>query len=161
MWSPIIRVSKVVTWAATVVARIHHKFRQDSPLKKSLKDRKCDADVFGGPFVLNGEPFRMQNTSSPSPTWANLRFNVWGLATASAVTVLVAGLVKLLFHVMHGPRQPLSGLPGAQPPPEMMTHYSSFGEWHLFAVVIHAVLAGVAAAIFAAVYNAVSFKRTP
>lgn len=99
----------------------------------------------------------MQNTSSPSPSWTYLRFNVWGLAIASAVTVFLAGLVKMVFHLMHGAEYHLSGVP---PSTEAMAHYSSFGAWHFFAPVIHGVFAGVAAAIFAAVYNAISFRRT-
>jgi|GEM_PF-6591497 len=86
----------------------------------------------------------MQNTPSSWQTWVDLRFNVWGLAAASAVTVFLAGLIKMVFHLMHRPEY---------------AHYSSFGAWHFLAPVIHAILAGLAAAIFAAVYNAVSFRR--
>jgi len=102
----------------------------------------------------------MQNTPSSPVAWAYLRLSVWGLAIASGVTVFVAGLVKMVFHLMHGAEYHLSGAPGVAPGAEAMTHYSSFGPWHVLAPVVHGVLVGVAAAIFAAIYNAISFRRT-
>src|ERR1700736_3361583 len=102
----------------------------------------------------------MQNTPSSPATWVYLRLHVWGLAIASGVTVFLASLVKMVFHLMHGGEYHLSGAPGVSPSAETMAHYSSFGPWHVLAPVVHGVLVGVAAAIFAAIYNAISFRRT-
>jgi hypothetical protein len=97
----------------------------------------------------------MQNTPSPSPSPTYLRLNVWGLALATAVTVFFAGLVMMALHSMFGAHFYHMGRANSH----WMAYGSLSGVWFFLAPLIHAVLAGIVAAVFAAVYNAVPTRR--
>jgi hypothetical protein len=61
----------------------------------------------------------------------------------------------MAFHSMLGDHFSHMGRPGSH----WMPYGSMSGAWLILASIIHAVLAGVGAAIFAAVYNAVPIRR--
>lgn len=97
----------------------------------------------------------MENIPSPSPFPTFLRLNVWGLALATAVTVFLLNLAATVLHGMIGAHFYHMGWEHTR----WMEYGSLSGVWLFLAPVIHAVLAGIAAAIFGAVYNAVPTRR--
>ena len=119
----------------------------------------------------------MQETT-PNPTFA--RLHVWALTVAFSATALIIGILSLPVHLLrhHGGRPggfhewgegpggmrpwPVpSGAP--QPwtgPPAMIHHDGGLALAHvLIALVVFAILAGLAGAIIAATYNAL-LKRS-
>lgn len=122
----------------------------------------------------------MQETSSTTP------LRVWPFTLAAASTAVVVGIMTIPIHILkhfavkrfefetpmgqNFPRVPGPG-PGFPPPPpagpmgpEMhgawqMAHVGIGIEWIVIGLLVVAVYAGVAGAVFAAVYNAMATRR--
>src|ERR1700687_5595026 len=110
---------------------------------------------------------------------------VWPFTVASATTALVVGILAIPIHIVkhmaHGfdremgmPRPPEGGVlpPGAMPGGPMMpggpgaemhgawAMHAGLGiEWAIVGLIVVAVYAGVAGAVFASVYNALLARR--
>jgi hypothetical protein len=100
--------------------------------------------------------------SQSAPVSAFLQLNVGAFALACAITAFIAGLVAWPFQAMmwaraarYGVYGPWHGMAGPHAP---MMH-AGLGAWHLLALVILFVWAGIFGAILAALYNAFVPKR--
>lgn len=87
--------------------------------------------------------------------------NVWSTTLASALTALIVAILSLPLHFMHmghgmGGRGQMGlhgGMPYAAPNPGLIF------VWVLIALLVVFVYAGVAGAIFAAIYNTILSRR--
>jgi hypothetical protein len=94
------------------------------------------------------------------------RFNVWATTLASAATGLIIVILSLPFHRMH-PRMGLAGprigivAPGVGvvPPHPAPLGGGPVVGWIFIGLLAVIVYAGIAGAIFAAIYNAIVSRR--
>ena len=123
-------------------------------------------------------------------TVAAAPLRVWPFTLAASATALVVGILTIPIHLVKhmamarhfetygvrvpggpGPGMPLPSLPPGVPPPGMPGGPEAHGvwiaahpglgiEWAIIGLIVIAVYAGVAGAVFAAVYNAIVSRRS-